>query len=504
MKAQVSRLVFLLICSLAMNAIAATRYVNLNSPSPTPPFTNWITAATNIQDAVDAAVAGDEIVVTNGVYETGARQVYGMSNRVAVTKAVVVRSVNGPSVTTIRGYQMPGAINGVDAIRCVYLTHNAVLVGFTLIQGATRIYGAPFTDIPAGGVWCEGASSVVSNCVITSNQAFDRGGGVYSGTLYNCSLNSNYAYNGGGAWLSTLINCTLWRNSGAAAGGAGGCTLNNCMITENWAQYYGGGLDGCVLNNCAIKYNYGLFGGGANGSTLINCVVVNNYSWPGGVGSGVRNSTLYNSIVYYSGGQNSENYNNSTFNYSCTTPLPNGPGNFTNAPLLIDDFANANIRFQSNSPCINAGNNAYVTTTDDLYGNPRIVGGTVDVGAYEYRSPYQVWLQQYGLPTDGSVDQLDSDGDTHKTWQEWVADTNPTNAASALRMVSATNNIAGANVTWQSVATRSYRLERSTNLGSAFSFQTIATKIAGAASAKTFIDTSATNNGPYFYRVGVE
>src|SRR5690349_20235516 len=113
------KLVCLVTCLLALagNAIAVTRYVNLNNPSPAMPFTDWTTAATNIQDAVDAAAVGDEIVVTNGVYETGARQVYGMSNRVAITKAVLVRSVNGPSVTTIRGYQMPGAINGVDAIR---------------------------------------------------------------------------------------------------------------------------------------------------------------------------------------------------------------------------------------------------------------------------------------------------------------------------------------------------------------------------------------------------
>src|SRR5512135_344612 len=90
-----------------INLSAATHYVSVESTSPTPPYTNWVTAATNIQDAVDAAVAGDEIVVSDGVYRTGARAVYG-SNRLAVTKAVTVRSVNGPAMTQIVGYQVPG------------------------------------------------------------------------------------------------------------------------------------------------------------------------------------------------------------------------------------------------------------------------------------------------------------------------------------------------------------------------------------------------------------
>ena len=47
-------------------ALAGVHYVDVNSTNATPPYTSWAKAATNIQDAVDAAAAGDEIVVTNG------------------------------------------------------------------------------------------------------------------------------------------------------------------------------------------------------------------------------------------------------------------------------------------------------------------------------------------------------------------------------------------------------------------------------------------------------
>ena len=46
---------------------AATNYVSL-SGSHVSPFTSWATAATNIQDAVDAATTNDVVMVTNGTY----------------------------------------------------------------------------------------------------------------------------------------------------------------------------------------------------------------------------------------------------------------------------------------------------------------------------------------------------------------------------------------------------------------------------------------------------
>lgn len=58
-------------CILMLDLRAATRYVALDNPHPTSPYDSWATAATSIQPAIAAAKAGDDILVTNGVYRGG-------------------------------------------------------------------------------------------------------------------------------------------------------------------------------------------------------------------------------------------------------------------------------------------------------------------------------------------------------------------------------------------------------------------------------------------------
>ncbi len=481
----------------ATGGYAATHYVSLESTNPTPPYTTWATAATNIQDAVDVAGTNDVVVVTNGVYP-------GFVN---VTNPLTLLSVNGPLVTIIIG---PG--------RCVWnLADNATLSGFTLTNGTAFSAG--------GGVFCASTNSIITNCVIVGNEAYPRGGyggrggGVYRGTLYHCTLSGNSAEGGdwprngsrgGGAEGSILYDCILSGNEASSGGGASRCTLYNCTLAGNSAYWggSGGGAVECTLYNCTLTGNSADYGGGASGCTLYNCTVVDNtacYS-----GGGVAESALTNCIIAYNVAWVDNNYTPdpwSTLNYCCTWPLPsNGVGNIS-VPPQFTDYAHANLQLQSNSPCINAGNNAYAPGPADLDGNPRIVSGTVDIGAYEYQGPGSIisyaWLQQFGLPTDGSTDYTDSDHDGLKNWQEWRCGTCPTNCLSALRLSSALPTGTHVTISWESVARINYFLERSPNLAAAFCFTCVATNLPGQAGTTSYTDTYTVGSGPYFYRVGV-
>ena len=144
-------------------------YVSLASTNPLSPFGSWATAATNIQDAVDAAVAGGTVLVTNGDYNIGGRVVFGaMTNRVAVNKPITLTSVNGAAVTAIEGFSTN---DGVSSIRCIYLTNNATLIGFMLTNGQTTA-NVDWVHEWSGAGAC--ASRPASSCPIAFSSTITR------------------------------------------------------------------------------------------------------------------------------------------------------------------------------------------------------------------------------------------------------------------------------------------------------------------------------------------
>ena len=487
----------LLFAATALPAVT-TRYVDLSNPAPSSPYTDWTTAATNIQDAIVAADIGDLVLVTNGLYQTG-----GMldprdfiTNRVAVTKPLTVQSVNGPSVTTILGSHGDYRL-GIPNVRCAYATNGASLIGFTLTNGSPGNGSPSF----GGGVFGESRPFIISTAVLS-----------------NCVLSGNSAYSGGGAFAVVLNNCTLSRNSAGVGGAAYGCMLNNCTIVSNTASGSqptlpppgtGGGTYRCTLTNCLIIGNSASAAGGAvTGGSCNNCTIVSNTAPKGGGVDASMVVNLTNCILFYNSATTGPNYQSGPgFSHCCTTPLPAGSGNFTNDPALADPAA-GDFRLQTNSPCINGGINFVVSSATDLDGNPRIAGGTIDIGAYELQAPAStisyVWLQQYGLPTDGSADSLDTDSDGMANWQEWRAGTNPTNAPSALHISSISAKGAIATLRWQSASGITYALERSTNLMVQPAFIPVQTNIAGTGGQITISDTNSTPSAPAFYRLSVQ
>ena len=329
-----------LVVMFVSNVVAGTWYVAIDSDSDGP-GTEWGNAFHEIQGGIDAASDGDTILVGDGVYEVGGRAVTGgLLNRVVIDKEITVKSLDGAESTIIKG---AGPL-GFGAVRCVSLGTNAVLSGFTLTNGFTRGNFGDESDeyLKGGGVWCA-PSAVVSNCVISGCEA-RYGGGVAGGTLYSCELLGNEAEKSGGGSFES--------------------SLHSCLLTENSA------------NN----------GGGVFGGAVYNCTVVGNSALDGG---GVYDGTLYNSIIWANtanGGGSNPNRYSCGYSYSTCSDFQDSwefvNGNISNAPSF-NDPASGDYRLQHDSPCIGAGSNQYVSAETDLVGIPRILDGSVDMGAYE-------------------------------------------------------------------------------------------------------------------------
>lgn len=328
------------------------RFVDAANPTPVAPFTSWAAAAANIQDAIDAATPGEVILVTNGVYRSGGRVMEsGLTNRVALNKAVIVQSLNGPEATLIEGNWNPTVTDGPAAVRGVWMTNGAALNGFTIRGGATRaVSGAVNSQMSGGGVWASSTNAVIYNSLLVSNTARYQGGGAYRVALINCSLVANRAIGSGVSGAGVA--------GAGAAGGAAYSYLRNCIIRDNRAeQERGGGVFDSSLFNCALMGNSSpMDGGAAYGGTLVNCTVSANTAsgYSSGYGAAVHSAKLTNCIIWGNYSRTTypnTNYANSTLSYCISEPLPDGVGNLMVDPQLVGD----GVHVQEISPARGAG-----------------------------------------------------------------------------------------------------------------------------------------------------
>ncbi|MBK9017855.1 MAG: hypothetical protein IPM82_29570 [Saprospiraceae bacterium] len=166
----------------------------------------------------------------------------------------------------------------------------------------------------------------------------------------------------------------------------------------------------CVFNKCVVNDDDGNLLVIASGVLLDSFRIINSTFYENDVALGILsisdniNYSIANSVffgntlnpygkVFQSGGPNPfyANIYNCLFDvpdgsYLAVSPITVGPGNLYNLDPQFVDPNNGDFHLLPTSPAINAGDNAIVDSlgiTTDLAGNPRIRGGTVDMGAYE-------------------------------------------------------------------------------------------------------------------------
>ena len=346
------------------------------------------------------------------------------------------------------------------------------LDGFTIISGnannrssAIDINGESILRSYGGGICNFYSSPTLSNIIITASAA-SSGGGIYneyaSPTITDATIRGNAANYGGGicniSSSPTLINSVISSNIALEYGGGidneanSVLTLIGVTISGNTSEFNGGGISNtfatAILTNTAIIGNTaGNVGGGIfnslSVSTLTNVTISGNTAADGGGIYNFQNSSpvVRNTIVW---GNNSGVVNSESapvYNYCLIQGLyPEGEGNLDGVSLLGSTiFVNpsdtlkapttsGNYRLADGSPAINAGSNAVYHTdsipnlsqvTTDLANRPRIIGNTVDLGAYEYGTATSINAPQalavpfsvYPNPTTGIV-YIETNGNT--------------------------------------------------------------------------------------------
>jgi len=255
-----------------------------------------------IQEAINTAVSGDEIIIAPGIY-TGD----GLWVMNTMGKRLLIHSSGGPDVTFI---------DGEDKRRCLQCTGGET--SETIIKGLTITRGN--ADIGSGLYAAYGSNPSIENCNFTNNSAGEGGGLMLiasSPQLVDCFFINNSGYGGGinCNFLSspTFTNCMIIGNSGGGMYNFGSSpTLTNCTFENNtdYGQGGGGGGMGNYLNssptltNCTFTGNTAEWGSGMHNiesnPTLTDCTFTSNIadnSLGGGMYNYISNPTLTDTTV---------------------------------------------------------------------------------------------------------------------------------------------------------------------------------------------------------------
>lgn len=229
-----------------------------------------------------------------------------------------------------------------------------------------------------GGISTVGSAPILVNCTITDNTAAVNGGGIrdQTGAVEDNSGNIlNLVY-------LKMFNCVVARNQAQQAGGGFSIEalppfLTNCTIVANSTPGYGGGIYYLAyesspqpigrLANCAVTGNTA-----PNGSTVYQQDYSSYPPFPPAISE-------FDNCAFLSTGT-----------FSSNMPAPSGNGNIYVADPGYTNSGSGDYTLAQGSQLINAGSNSLALAemqstkvTTDLAGNPRIIGPSVDIGAYE-------------------------------------------------------------------------------------------------------------------------
>ena len=245
----------------------------------------------------------------------------------------------------------------------------------------------------------------LNGLTLKDGKSSDSGGAIYgiyvdsTLTINSCTLSDNSAPYGGGIFVNTTMtvsNSTLSGNSATYFGGGinndqGAVTVNNSTLSGNSASYGGGihNYQGTLIvnnttlsGNTATTYGAGVYNNGQS-FTIGNSLLVGNEIYNATVGAF---SSLGHNLFGENGVSGLEGYAVPT---SKDFILP-GPVSTAIGPLADNGGPTKTHLPVTGSLAIDHGDNALIpvdiTTDQRGSGYPRIVGGTVDIGAVEVGS----------------------------------------------------------------------------------------------------------------------
>ena len=389
-------------------------------------------------DSIDLAVGivadGSEIVVDSGTWSGGID---------LVGKDIVLRSAEGAENTIIDigyfGYGMfIGGGVGPDTVIDGFTIRNGQSSGIIIQNGSPVVRNCIIEDSISGSdgtaiLIDDNASPVIESCIIRNNDGSDGGSAIRvttqspaMATIRNCQVIGNSSSRFAGGVLAygcpiRLEGNEIRGNTTTDTLGAGvtffddyddnvGNEVRNNVIADNLfvnGEGEGGGIylgfaETSVIEGNLIYGNNGTDGAGIYvriGGTLINNTIYGNST----VGNSGRGGGIYievtalpvavvNCIIWGNESANGDQIFISSsglanVSYSCVEGGWLGLANIALDPQFVAAEA-GDFHLSKGSPCIDSGDELASTFgVTDLDGNPRVVGGGIDMGCYEEQGP---------------------------------------------------------------------------------------------------------------------